>query len=162
MSYVGNIQNELTHLHNDLDSDVETVLISEIAATDAYREVLLKIGEHTEKWKLEHLLHDHEDAVSFWKSQMYFHPSLFEDLTSVWAKSLRPFLSKTGLSNPGLAIKGLRDGEMYEKKMYENLLNKNSMTASQKSYIKTVLLPAHESHLKRLEGIAMHALALAR
>lgn len=162
MSYVEHIEIELTHLHNNLDSDVETILISEIAAMNAYREVLAKMDEDTEKWKLEYLLHDHEDAVTYWKSQMHFHPSLFEDITSIWAKSLRPFLSKTGLNNTAVAIKGLREGEMYEKKMYENFLKKNTISASQKSYIKTVLLPAHENHLKRLEGMNLHTMALAR
>jgi hypothetical protein len=75
---------------------------------------------------------------------------------------LKKTLSKTNLERDSAAFKNLRDAELSETKLYKDLLNNSSITAAQKSYIKTILLPAHESHLKRLERMLSNSLELAR
>ena len=101
-------------------TSIRKILNCEIAATETYREVILRLTEDSETWKLKNLLKDHEEAVNYWKAQV-----------------------KT--SNE-----------------HNDLLNNFTISASQKSYIKTVLIPAHETHLKHLEGMTGHAFKLSR
>lgn len=142
-------------------SEIENILSCELAAAEVYREVIALLDPSSETWKLELLMHDHEDAVSYWKTQVKTsdqntHAHL------VWSKVRKKILSKTNQERDPAAFKNLRDAELSETKLYKDLLNNSSITAAQKSYIKTILLPAHESHLKRLERMSSHALELAR
>lgn len=143
-------------------SEIENILSCELAAAEAYREVIAALTPTSETWKLELLMHDHEDAVSYWKSQFRSAPVQKTQASQTWSKVLKTILSKTKLEKLTTAIEKLRDGELSETKIYQNLLHNSSISAAQKSYIKTILLPAHETHLKRLERMSSHALELAR
>lgn len=142
-------------------SEIENILSCELAAAEAYREVIAMLDPSSETWKLELLMHDHQDAVNYWKTQVKT-PDHNTRAHLAWSKVLKKILSKTNPDRDTAAFKNLRDGELLEAKLYSDLLNNSSITAAQKSYIKTILLPAHESHLKRLERMSSHALELAR
>ncbi len=161
MSYKEISAIEISDTHDEC-AEVHKILSCEIAATETYREVISVLEGSSETWKLEQLMHDHEDAVLYWKSQIRSPQLHLSQSSSAWSKVIKAILSKTKIEKVTHAIDKLKDAELSETNNYKNLLNNSSITASQKSYIKTILLPAHESHLKRLERMSSHALELTR
>ena len=147
---------------NAENREIENILSCEQAAAEVYREAIAVLTDHSASWKLELLKHDHEDAVSYWKTQVKALPAQNHRSHLAWAKVLKKILSTTSLAQVTTVFEKLHDGELSETKLYKDLLNNSSITAAQKSYIKTILLPAHESHLKRLERMLSNSLELAR
>jgi hypothetical protein len=144
------------------NSEIQNILSCELEAAEAYREVISTLSPDAQTWKLELLMHDHKNAVSYWKTQVTVIPKHKRQGNTAWSKVINTLLSKTSLERVKFTLERLKEGELSGTKLYQNLLNNSSITAAQKSYIKTILLPAHKSHLKRLERMYSHALELTR
>jgi len=136
-------------------SDIEGILRGEISATEAYRQVIEELATNPEVRRLEKFLHDHQDAVEYWTTQLQDEGFEPEEGSGMWGKAVEAFVATAKILGNTAAISALREGEVYGLKRYQELLNSMSLTPAQKSYIRTELLPIQEAHVQRLEGFTI-------
>lgn len=136
-------------------SDIESILRGEISATEAYRQVIEKLASNPEVRRLEKFLHDHQDAVDYWTTQLEVEGFRPEEGSGMWGKAVEAFVATAKILGNTAAISALREGEVYGLNRYKELLTSMSLTPAQKSYIRTELLPIQEAHVQRLEGFTI-------
>lgn len=79
------------------NSEIQNILSCELEAAEAYREVISTLSPDAQTWKLELLMHDHKNAVSYWKTQVTVIPKHKRQGNTAWSKVINTLLSKTSL-----------------------------------------------------------------
>lgn len=132
--------------------EIEGILSGEIAAVRAYERILDHLTERPEANRLRRLYQDHVDAVDYWKLQ----PSSNRKAPAgLWSKAWEPISRSTSTLEDGRALAALYEGEEHGLQLYKNILHSFELSPAQKSYVRTVLLPAQETHTQRLEGMGL-------
>jgi hypothetical protein len=141
--------NELNPFESNIPIELEGILIGEIAATEAYENILNQLSDHPEANRLQSFYHDHQDAVDYWKHQMTVSQG---EPSDVWKNAVKAFIGSNNVVGNNKAIAALLKGEEYGLNLYKYMLNSMKISPAQKSYIRTVFLPVQEAHMQRLAG----------
>jgi hypothetical protein len=136
-------------------SEIASILRGEISATEAYRQVLEKLAADPEVRRLEKFLREHQEAVDYWTAQLSDEGFDPEVSSGFWGRAVEAFVATAQVLGNTLAVSALREGELHGLKIYRDMLNSRQVSATQKSHIRSVLLPIQEAHVQRLEGFKL-------
>lgn len=130
--------------------EIAGILSGEIAAVKAYERILDQLPERPEANRLRRLYQDHVDAVDYWKLQAITNQ---RTAFGLWSKAWETISRSKSTLEDGKALAALYESEEHGLQLYKNILHSFELSPAQKSYVRTVLLPAQETHMPRLEGL---------
>ena len=134
-------------------SEIGGILRGEISATEAYRQVTEKLSGNPEIELLHKFLNDHQDAVEYWKGQLLVEGFEPENSSGFWGRAVEAFVATAKILGNTAAIAALREGEEHGLNQYKDMLESIHVSVAQKAHIRSVLLPAQQAHIDRLEGM---------
>lgn len=135
-----------SQVRND-SSQVKEILTSEIIATLVYSGLARETAGNDDYSKFKEFKRNHQEAANYWQKQ-------FSENTVSTNDDKNPVIDLKELSNQkerNSFIEKLKLDEMDELELYKEALNSTNLSPAQKSYIKTVLLPAQMENIHRLE-----------
>lgn len=130
--------------------EIAGILSGEIAAVRAYERILDQLTEKPEANRLRRLYQDHVEAVDYWKLQPRTNRKA---VSGLWSKAWETISRSPSTLEDGKALAALYESEEHGLQLYKNILHSFELSPAQKSYVRTVLLPAQETHMQRLEGM---------
>lgn len=133
------------------NENIQSILKQEIIATRTYSKMFQEIDLKENSTKLRKILRNHQDAVVYWREQG---GEMDSDILEIY-QNFNLIKNDDAKTNENQSLfKKLKNLELKELSIYKDLLNSFKLEPSQKSYIKTILLPAQREHLRQIEGIS--------
>lgn len=133
------------------NENIQSILKQEIIATRTYSKMFQEVDLKENSTKLRKILRNHQEAVVFWREQG---GEMDSDILEIY-QNYNLIENDDDKTNENQSLfKKLKNLELKDLSIYKNLLNSFKLEPSQKSYIKTILLPAQKEHLRQIEGIS--------
>ena len=134
-------------------NDLEKILRGEIAAVEAFRQVLEKFTDYVHASELRRMQFEHERAVDFWKDQLKSQEPIVEESSGPWGKIVETFVGVAKLLGDGATLRVLKDGEEHGLKEYRELLESDHLNEESISFVKSVCLNLQRQHIFTLESL---------
>lgn len=146
--------NELNVLNTEKSNPaIDEIIRGEISATEAYEQVMDKIKDYPEKKRLKEFYSDHDEAVTFWKSQSRIQGKVPEKSSSVWGTVVEAYVATSKLIGADAALKALKQGEEHGLSNYEKMLKSDGLTNLQKIEIRNKFIPRQKRHIESLNAL---------
>lgn len=129
---------------------IQEILQQEIIATRTYSKIFQEMDLKENSSKFKRILQNHQQAVTYWREQS---SDAQVDIVDLCYGVNASCPEQSSDDNDQEIISYLKQIESRELATYNDLLNSFEIEPGQRSYIKTVLLPAQKDHLKQIEGI---------
>ena len=137
--------------------DLEKILRGEVAAVEAYRQVLENFRDYRHANDLRRIQFEHERAVDFWKDQLRMQEPIVEETSGPWGKIVETFVGAAKLLGDGATLRALKDGEEHGLKEYHELLEQDHLNEESVSFSKSVCLSLQRQHIFTLESLIRHS-----
>lgn len=132
---------------------IDQIIRGEISAMKAYEQVMEKIDDDPEEYRLKQFKLDHENAVQFWKKEERMSGKITESDSSIWGTAVEAFVGTSKLVGEKTALKALKKGEEYGLSLYEDLLNSDGLTTIQRAEIKETFIPRQKRHIESINAL---------
>lgn len=132
---------------------IDEILRGEISAVEAYEQVMDKVKEDPELYRLRQFKLNHENAVQFWKKQARISGKIPAKKSSVWGSVVEAFVGISKLIGEDVALLALRKGEEHGLSLYDEMLKSNELSAFQKDEIRKVFLPRQQRHIESISAL---------
>lgn len=129
---------------------IQDILRQEIIATRTYSKIFQEMDLKENSSKFKRILQNHQQAVTYWREQ---ENDIHTDVVDLCYSVNTSCPSQSPDEDDQEIIEHLRAIETHKLGTYKDLLNSFEIEPSQRSYIKTILLPAQQEHLKQIEGL---------
>jgi Domain of unknown function (DUF2383) len=130
------------------------ILRGELAAVDAYEQVIQKFKEHGDApiSVLRRICADHADSCSQLKQVVHEEHVKASEVPGMWGGFVKGFIGVAGFLGENGAIRALKTGEEHGLEQYEEALNLD-LSPWEKKMIQNVLVPKQKEHIAQLETI---------
>jgi hypothetical protein len=133
--------------------DLERILRGELAAVEAYRQVLEKYSTYEQIGELKRIQSEHEKAVEFWKTQLRSQEAYVEDSSGPWGTVVETFVGAAKLLGDGATLRSLKEGEEHGLSEYQDLIENENINFQSESFIKTICFDQQRRHIASLEAL---------
>ena len=130
--------------------DIDEILRGEISAKEAYQQVLEKVEDDPEAYRLNQFKLDHENAVRFWKKQAKQTGVIPEKSSSIWGTVVETFVGASKIIGEETALRALKKGEEHGLSHYQKMLESDMLTDFQKSEIRKTFIPRQSRHIESI------------
>lgn len=148
-----NLKPKEMHPESIRNDDIDEIIRGEISAVDAYEQVMDKVTEDPEAFRLNQFKLDHENAVQFWKKEARANGRVPETSSRVWGTVVEAFVGSSKLIGEETALKALRTGEEHGLSNYEKMLESDRLSNFQKSEIRNTFIPRQQRHIESINAI---------
>lgn len=130
---------------------LDEILRGEISAVESYKQVLEKVADGPEVFRLKQFLGDHVRAVSYWEKESRISGHSPEKSSSTWGTAVEAFVGASKLIGDETTLKALRLGERHGLSNYEKMLESDLINLKQKEDIKNVFIPNQRRHIEGID-----------
>jgi hypothetical protein len=133
--------------------NVSDYLGHELAATVAYKNLIEESNLGKNKWKILKLLKNHEEALKYWYSEASQKSKTANVELSIWPTLIKGLVKRGKTLGMNSVYKELKVAEEQELESYRLLVAGSQASPGQKSYVRSILVPAYEAQIRQLIGI---------
>jgi hypothetical protein len=135
-------------------SDIKNILSDEINMTRTYKLLINDSTAFPQSSQLNRFLSDHEQAKSYWSGQIQnkIIPQTPSDSDTI--QNIKRII--TGVAGSKIQKEAISELQRIEEESlahYQTLLLSSQINSSQKSYIRSILLPKQEANLARIASL---------
>ncbi len=134
-------------------NDMNRLLRGEIAAAEAYHQVLAKVARNAETSRLQEFLDDHNEAIAYWRARVTGSGAEADSSSGAWGTTVETFVGTAKLLGDSAALAALREGEEHGLNQYEELLESVTLPEACREHVRDVLIPNQHKHINGLEAL---------
>jgi hypothetical protein len=149
----GNRENGDGKSENHKTEALKTLLLSEMAAVEAYEKAMSHLKDHHVLAGLEKIRDEHGRAVTALRSHGMGPDGQPREGTGPWSTVAVAVNGTAGIISTATALWALCQGEERAIQEYENALAHNGLSAESKQMIRIELLPRARRHLDELKRL---------
>lgn len=133
--------------------DIDEIIRGEISAVEAYEQVMEKVKDDPEAYRLRQFKLDHQNAVQYWKKEEKISGKIPQMDSSVWGAAVEAFIGVSKLIGEETALRALKKGEEHGLTNYEKMLTSSRLTSYQKEEIRKTYIPRQKRHIESLNAL---------
>lgn len=153
--YTHNHLNKFENINplNIKNEAIDEILRGEISATEAYEQVMKKVTDDPEIYRLRQFKLDHENAVQYWKKEARISGKIPEHDSSIWGTVVEAFIGTSKLIGEETALRALKKGEEHGLSNYEKMLESDKLSRLQKDEIRKTFIPRQMRHIESIKAL---------
>lgn len=138
--------------NNDI-TQLDDLVRGELAAMEAYDQLIKDTKDEDQKNKLLMIRKDHEQAVSKLSKYVAGKPKILKDTekSGPWGQFSKGWVKGGKLMGNKTAVRAIKEGEEHGIREYIEALQDDSLNAELKNIIRTELLPSQQKHIDTLK-----------
>jgi len=136
----------------EVDS-LNEILRGEIAAVEAYAQILENFDSDPERLRLEEFLNFHKKQVSYFTDKVENKGYKADDDSSLWGNVVEAFIGTAKLFGDDTSLSAMIAGEEYGLKQYNNLIWDDNVSPELKSHVSKNIIPELELHVNSLKAL---------
>lgn len=132
---------------------IDEIVRGEIAALEAYDEIIDKLDNEFEIRRMREFKNDHKRAIDFWQKQALIENKIPERSSSMWGAVVNGYVKLAEKFGEKYAIKAILRGEKHGLKNYKKMLNSPMLSELQKIEIKNSFMPKQKKHIESMKSL---------
>lgn len=129
------------------------ILRGELAAVEAYEQVLEKFKGEPESQRLMRFMLEHQRAANFWRDEILSKGVSPEVTAGPWGQVVKTLVGTAKLFGDTPTLQALEVGENHGLAEYQSLLENKNVPERLKRRIREDFIPAQEQHIVSLEAM---------
>ena len=132
---------------------LKTLLLSEMAAVDAYETAMARLQDHHVLVSLEKIRDEHARTATALRAQVMSRGAAPPECAGPWTTVAVAINGTDDIISPTTALWALCQGEEHTINAFEDALEHDGLTAESKRLIRIELLPRNRRHLDQLNRL---------
>lgn len=147
------------HLHKKrmmntlVNQSIDELIIGEISTVEAYKEVLKKLGNDPQEFRLERFLDQHKNAVNYWQRQVKREGRIPQKTSNGWGKVVEAVVGVSKILGNETTLRALKALEEHGLANYESMLTVDNFTPMQKREISQTFIPRQRLHIESIDAM---------
>jgi hypothetical protein len=133
--------------------DASRLLRGEIAAIEAYDQVIEKFRTDPAAKRLQSFRDEHDRAAKFWRDEILAKGMAPDEDSGPWGQVVFAVVAAAKLFGEASALQALKSGENHGLSEYKEFLRRDDLPARLKQKMREDFIPLQERHIASLEVI---------